>query len=452
MKVIGLKVENIKKVKVVEIHPTEPVVKISGDNGAGKSTLMDAISYAIGGKRLIPDDPIRTGEDRAEVIVELDDLTAIRSFKRTEAGYTTTLKVLASGGAKYSNGQQVLDGLLGKLSFDPFEFSQMDSKAQAELLKGMVDIGLNLEEWDSQYQELYTARRDAKRDLKTAEENLSTAPKYHPDVPDQEVSVADLSSELLEINRIHQEFKELERKCDQASEYHENETGKIETIKGEIAELEASLTKKREELEGQEKYVESLYDKAVALENQVSEFGALPDPEPTQNKIDSADQVNEAVRDNANRKRLEESVKTCKKNVKGFEDDLAAHNKVKADAIRTAEYPVDGLEFAGDSLNWNGVPLDQASSGEQILISAQIGMALNPKLKILLIRNASLIGDKNFEMLTNFATEQGYQVWCEFVDTTGDVGIFLEEGEIATSTATPEPTPEDEGDPTLDLD
>ncbi len=65
MKIIGLKVENIKKVKAVEITPAEPIIKLSGDNGAGKSSILDSIAYAIGGKRLIPDDPIRKGEDTA---------------------------------------------------------------------------------------------------------------------------------------------------------------------------------------------------------------------------------------------------------------------------------------------------------------------------------------------------------------------------------------------------
>ena len=67
MKIISLQSENIKKIKAVEIRPTDNTVIISGKNGQSKSSVLDSIYYALGGKDKIPSKPIRDGEKKAEM-------------------------------------------------------------------------------------------------------------------------------------------------------------------------------------------------------------------------------------------------------------------------------------------------------------------------------------------------------------------------------------------------
>ena len=59
MKIISLYVENIKKIKAVEIKPEGNTVIISGKNGNGKSSTIDSISMALGGKKLIQTNSLR---------------------------------------------------------------------------------------------------------------------------------------------------------------------------------------------------------------------------------------------------------------------------------------------------------------------------------------------------------------------------------------------------------
>ena len=58
-------------------------------------------------------------------------------------------------------------------------------------------------------------------------------------------------------------------------------------------------------------------------------------------------------------------------------------------------------------------------------------MAANPKLKVIRIANGSLLDKKNLAIIRELAIEKDYQVWIEMVDDTGDVGIYVEDGEIA---------------------
>ena len=61
MKILLLRVENIKKIKVVEVKPDGTLNLVTGKNDQGKSTLIDAISYLFEGKRALPEKLLREG-------------------------------------------------------------------------------------------------------------------------------------------------------------------------------------------------------------------------------------------------------------------------------------------------------------------------------------------------------------------------------------------------------
>jgi hypothetical protein len=77
-----------------------------------------------------------------------------------------------------------------------------------------------------------------------------------------------------------------------------------------------------------------------------------------------------------------------------------------------------------------GVPFEQASSAERIMASVRMAMAANPKLKLILIKDGSLLDKKAMEMLAQLADETGYQVWVERVEGSGKVGFVIEDGRV----------------------
>jgi DNA repair exonuclease SbcCD ATPase subunit len=401
-------------VKVVEISAAESVIKISGDNGAGKSSVLDSIAYAIGGKKLIPDNPIRLGEDAAEIIVEVDDLIITRSFKRKDSGYTTTLKVSAKDGATYSAGQEVLDALLGKLSFDPFEFSRMDEKKQADILKGLVDLGIDLPAWEAEYKKLYEDRTIAGREADRLKATAQSMQKYDG-VPDEETPASKIVREYEAGKAAHDaEQSRLDDVVDAAE--------KLWAANNLIDTLQIQLSDAKANKEAASLFFNEL-DSVVAP--------ILPDLSEIKARMDSVEDTNSKIRANKERELAVERAKLAMSTHKKLDQEISAKLIEKDTAIKSAKYPVDGLMFDGDSLTYMGIPLSQASSGEKVILSAKIGMALNPKLKVLLIRDASLIGEKNYNALSGFAETEGYQLWLEYVDVTGEIGIYLEDGEVS---------------------
>ena len=75
-------------------------------------------------------------------------------------------------------------------------------------------------------------------------------------------------------------------------------------------------------------------------------------------------------------------------------------------------------------------PLDQLGEAEQIRISTAIAMATNPKLRVIRIMHGEALDEDSLAVIAKMAEENDFQVWMAKVDSTGKVGIFLEDGQI----------------------
>ena len=92
--------------------------------------------------------------------------------------------------------------------------------------------------------------------------------------------------------------------------------------------------------------------------------------------------------------------------------------------------PITGLGFDENGVTFEDIPLSQRSAGEQRKISAAIGMALNPTLKVLWIKDASLLDSESIDDLKTLAAEHDYQLWLEIVSDEGNIGIHIKEGRV----------------------
>ena len=62
MKITKLEIENVKRVKAVELAPAQNgLTVIGGKNGQGKTSVLDAIAWALGGEKYRPSDAQREG-------------------------------------------------------------------------------------------------------------------------------------------------------------------------------------------------------------------------------------------------------------------------------------------------------------------------------------------------------------------------------------------------------
>ncbi|MBU2110832.1 MAG: ATP-binding protein, partial [Actinobacteria bacterium] len=153
LRVVKLTAENIKRISAVEITPTGDVIVIGGKNGAGKSSVLDSIAYALGGQKLVAAQPVRRGQEKGRVRVDLGDIVVTRSFTATGGGQ---LVVSDKDGKRQTSPQAILDRLVGRLSFDPLAFATMDPAKQRDTLREIA--GLDLTDLDAQRVALYEKR------------------------------------------------------------------------------------------------------------------------------------------------------------------------------------------------------------------------------------------------------------------------------------------------------
>ena len=59
---------------------------------------------------------------------------------------------------------------------------------------------------------------------------------------------------------------------------------------------------------------------------------------------------------------------------------MGERTKNKTAAIAAAKMPIDGLALEGGRVLSKGIPLDQASSAEQLRVSTAIAMSSNPRV------------------------------------------------------------------------
>ncbi len=427
MRILKLESENIKRLQAVEITPQGDVVQICGQNAQGKSSVLDSIAYALGGKRAVCDMPVRNGQDKARVVCELEELIVSRTFTTAGGG---SLVVSKRDGSRLTSPQAILDKLTNNLTFDPLAFTKMDTKHQLDTLKGLV--GLDFTEQDQRRQALYDERTQINRDVKKLKANLEATP-VHSDVPEKEISVSDLMQEL----RKRQEYNQANRQKREELQALDTRIEKGEGIEADlvrqIEEIQAKLDGTRTKLKELRQYRHSLGNEVQALTDS--------DEQAVMDKISGAEKINSQVQSNRERKKLASELQDLESRSGSLTEQMQAIDDAKAQALQDASFPVPGLSFNETGVLLNGIPFSQASQAEQLRVSVAMGFSMNPELKVLLVRDGSLLDDSNLKLLAELAANHDGQVWLERVGEGDECAVIIEDGKVRGRPATVEMQP-----------
>lgn len=408
LRVVKLSAENYKRLSAVEITPDldAATVTIAGRNAQGKSSVLDAIWAALSNtaaaRGTTTTRPIRDGEKTARVTVDLGDIIVTRKWE----GDKNTLIVESADGARFPSPQKMLDDLIGRLSFDPLAFASLPAKAQQAELLNLVELPFNPVELAAKRKGLFDQRADIGREGKQLKGQLDGYPLPAADLPETELSVSQLVSELRAAQGQEQARVDAERGAERAARV--------------IAEAEETLKIARRDLEVAQERLTGLPE----MRDLAASLSAI------ETQIDNAESINNSVRTEAERKRIEEKSNAKRVEYKSLTSQLEELDKSKSEALSNAKFPVDGLGFDDDGVTYNGVPFAQASSAERLRVSVAMAMALNPKIRVIRIADGSLLDSENLAVIEAMAAEQGFQVWIEVVDETGAIGVVIEDGAV----------------------
>ncbi len=403
MKVIQLTAEHVKRLTAVDITPAEHVQVIGGRNAQGKTSVLDALWLALGGGAASKSTtrPIRDGEDSASVRLDLGDLVVTRTWK----GDKTTLTVTSADGAKYTSPQGILDALVGRLSFDPLEFTRLSAREQVAALLDLVDLDVDLDQIARDRAAAYDERTEIGRQGKALGDVTVDGT-----LPTEETSATAILGQIRAAQEAQRHDGEQRRLLREMS-------AEVDSLNAKIAELTQRLNIATSAVSAQSKVVDALPPVAdtAAMETELS----------TVEETNARIRANNAARAQAARKdalRTEYEALTAR---------IEALDKTKADALAKASFPVPDLGFDDSGVTYQGVPFSQASSAEQIRVSLAMAMSLNPKLRVIRILDGSLLDADNLALIESMAREHDYQVWIERVGNADQGAVIIENGEVA---------------------
>lgn len=419
MQIIKLEVENVKRLSAVSITPDGNLVVIGGKNGAGKSSILDSIQYALAGADSLPDKPLKEGAQDGFIELDLGEFIVTREFRRQGDGSVKSkVEIKNKDGFKKSSPQALLDSLYGKMTFDPLEFSRLKPKDQLEQLKALV--ALDFTSLDKERDEIYNARTDVNRKIKEKEAQINSI--EFKELQESEISINNLMDELSDIQKNNNEKKKEE---DQILSFKRL----IEKQELDIKETELEIQKLQSKLNG---YKEGLTIWLAELEIKENNFNKLSfiDESPITEKIKNSETINAEIRRQIQRKKLVEEYNSLKYSHENYSSKILEIDNQKSDLLSSAKFPIPGMGFDENGVTMHGIPFSQCSSAEKLKISVAMGIALNPKLKIMQIRDGSLLDEESLQLIDEMAKNSDTQIWIELVGKRKECSVIIEDGYI----------------------
>lgn len=426
MRIVRLEASNFQRLKAVDITPKGDVVQITGRNANGKTSVLDAIWAAIGGASHIHVKPIRNGATKAHIRLDLGEIIVTRTITEKQSNLT----VENAEGLAYKSPQRMLDDLVGALSFDPLAFTRMRAKDQFDQVKAIAKLDVDVETLDGQNRRDFDLRTTINRELKAVQVQLEALPAPGP------------GQETVDLGDLLEQQQALLAEQNHLQLTHQQRAGKerqAAALRQELEQIRATFAQKKAQLEGLEAEIGAGVDESDRLSEIAGDLQGLT------LQIRQAQQTNEAAAESRRAAERWTDLNAKAADLQKQSDDLTqtmeARTQAKQEAISRAQMPVPGLGFGDGMVLFNGVPFEQASSAEQLRVSVAIAIAGNPKLRVIRIQDGSLLDDTSMDLLAEMARENDMQVWVERVETSGKVGVVIEDGAVAGDFQEEEPAP-----------
>lgn len=415
MRIETIAINGFKKLQQFAIDPAGKSVEIKGKNGQGKSSIIDAIWCTLTGKD-VPGVPINRDSVSAKIVVGLDSGHTARLSFSAKGG--KTLVVEGPDGEPVKAPATFLENLIGKISFDPFEFVNQPPAKQKAFLQQLLRIDMTPIE--SRKSAALAEKLEIENEAKAIErdaEKLVDAKKT------DRVDVADLVAKQNERAETIRKGQAAAQDLASAEATAQRTAASVASIQAKIADLQAQLND-----------VEMEYDAAQAaitprraeLERLRAIVAEMPD---NSEAIANAGEINKAADNWAKRLELVEASKKIRGDLDAVKAKIEGIEADRSELLFAAKFPVKGLSFSTDGVLFNGLPFDSGNQCQSdiLRVGVAIAVAQDPALKIVRIKDGSLLDSTAKSELLAMLAENGFQAFIETVDDSELTALTIEE-------------------------
>lgn len=399
MYVKSMTIKNLRNVEFLDVEFSKLLNKISWKNWAWKSTLIDAIWFWILWKTYMwswtsADLYITQWKEECEINIKVaDENRTIHVRRKVTKAWNVYLEAFDTESWKIW--QTELNALLYTICIDPLEFTRKNRKEQFELVKQIT--WCDTTDIDEHIEWLLEDRKLANAEMKA---NLSILESYWTP---EKVERVDVSAALNKLNEVKAFNSAIDTQIEQVK-YAKQSLEDLEKRKSklidELHELENSIVRKKEDLEIQEAWIKQY----------------LPEWE-LRKQIGWADEQNKKANNYEQYLKAQTAYNEKKEKYDALDQQIEKLRNDKDIMIKSAKMPIENMIFTEKDwivINW--IPFSQHSTWQQLIMACKIASFMDPELKVIVIKDWSLLDDKSVEEISKFAEENEYQVYMEIVN------------------------------------
>lgn len=424
-KITKFELENVKRVRAVEISPS-PVglTTIGGKNCQGKTSILDAITYALGGEKYRPSNLQREGSS-AEASIRV---TMSNGLVVERSGKNAALKVIDPSGAR--GGQRLLDGFVEELALNLPKFMAMNPAEKAKVLLSILGIEDQLKAIDTEEKAAYDERTMQGRIADQKEKYAAEMPEWH-DVPEEPLTPAALVAESQSIMARNAAKANARANLDQLAKQEVAAWEKAKAKDQRIAEIKAMLAQAEKE------YADAL-SAAKAINDEIELANAIPiDADEStaeiERKLAELEAINGKVRANSDKQKAIDDAENARQAYNVLTAKVEEVRAKRRKLLESVKLPLPGLGVENGELVYNGQRWDCMSGMEQIKVAAAIIRQRKPECGFILLDKLEAFDLDQLNALSEWLTENNLQAIATRVSTGEECSIIIEDGLVAAT-------------------
>lgn len=407
VKINSLELENVKRIKAVQLEPTaNGLTVIGGKNNQGKTSVLDAIAWALGGNKFRPSDPQRDGS----LVPPHLKVTLSNGIVVERRGKNSDLKVTDPVGNLA--GQALLDSFISAFALDLPRFMQASAKEKADTLLRILGIGDKLFLIEKEEQALYNERtvigRTADQKKKYADGLIS-----YDDAPEEPVSASELLRQHQEILSRNAQRIQWQRQYDLILDEQNRVADLIDATKEKLRELQT----KAKELE--EKAAEAAKSPAELKAESTTEL---------EEQIRNVEEINRKVNENRRKLLAEDEAKAYADQYTDLTQKIELKRQEKMDLLEGADLPLPGLSVRDGELIYNGHRWDGISGSEQLRVATAIVRKLSPECGFVLLDKLEQMDADTLRDFGKWLEAEGLQAIATRVSTGSECSVIISDG------------------------
>lgn len=409
IKINKLEIENVKRVRAVQVVPSEKgLTVLGGKNNQGKTSVLDSIAWALGGKKYQPSNPRREGSVTPPSLrVELSNGLIVE-----RKGKNSDLKVIDPSGNKA--GQTLLDSFVEELALDLPKFMEATSKEKARTLLEIIGVGDKLFELDNLENKLYQERLAIGKIADTKKKHAQEMPR-HEGVPEELISASDLIKQQQDILARNAEKERKRRNL----AHLEDENKRLKEI---LQDYQTKLEANENDLVEARKSALDLHDEStVELEANIAKI----------------DEINAKIRINLEKDQAEQEAEYYGQQYKDLNEEIDAIRKERLDLLKGADLPLPGLSVVDGELTFNDQHWDNMSGSEQLRVATAIVRKLKPECGFVLIDKLEQMDIDTMKEFGEWLEQEDLQAIATRVSSGEECQIIIEDGYVVGQKSLP---------------